>query len=684
MKIRIITDYEQMAIHYNNWATAEDTVDWRREHFEATRCTVAFAAVELRSFLERILTDAEIAFSSQADGDVNIRLETEQLQGKDGDYKLIPVTDGVKIIGKTRVGVLYGVYELLKLQGYRWHSPDSAGGTHVPEKTDSLILPEKELTFAPAMDLWRGFDFEGHLPGNAMWLWMARNRLNGVRPQPGCVGMQNKLGMMFKCGGHIFEWILAPDCVLPDGKTVWEAKREWYGVRKDGGEITRTNALRTQFCVSKEDLCDYLSQNIIHKLKTEWVEADRLDIWGFDTWGSTCCCEDCKKLGNGTDRTLHFLSRLRAAIDQSDLDRKVELVVCSYGGTCTLEPPENDIPQNLIDAGDIMVFYPITRCYRHHLDEKPCYENEFFQNCLEGWLKKKPAMPVIMGEYYDCSKFEEIPAVLMDVMCYDIPKYCQMGIRGITYMHVPVSNWGVKAITQWIYSNLSWDPNMDKKALLDDYFIHRYGENAEPMRKVYANLQTALEDIQTWRSWAPESLLSQFQIWNGGVPTRPLVTRDHYRDHADIIEKGRHFVSLMKESAEIIRELKKKYFTNLPDVKELPLACNPAEISVLMSSSQDDFNLGEDLRLINYGIDAMTLMTATAAYYDALYAGKPSGAIWAEVEETYRRMDGYFMCISNTYAYFGGTCPSGIKRTQMETTIRRCASYRKNHLSEMT
>lgn len=258
-----------------------------------------------------------------------------------------------------------------------------------------------------------------------------------------------------------------------------------------------------------------------------------------------------------------------------------------------------------------------------------------------------------------------------------------MGIKGITYMHVPVSNWGVKALTQWIYSNLSFDPALNKQSLINDYFEHRYNKNANSMKKVYSNLQTALEDIQTWRSWAPESILSQLQIWNGGVPTRPLVTRDHYLNHDEIIEKGKYFVSLMQESADTIRELKKEFLTNLPDVEALPLARNPAEIGVLMNSNQDDFNLGEDLRLICYGIDAMKLMVLTVEYYNVMYIGEPTAEIWEEIETVYKKMDEYFMCISTGFAYFGGTCPSGLKRTQMESVIRRCASYRKNHIGEL-
>lgn len=429
MKIAIITEYPNMNIHYNEWANSENYINWRKDFYEATRCTVAFACIELRNFLKDILIDSEIYFGNQPNTDVNITVEAENIKGRTGIYSLIPCNNGLKIVGKDRVGALYGVYEFLKLQGYRWLSPDTAGGTVVPQKTEFLVLPKNEQHFSPKMDLWRGFDFEGFLPGEHMWIYMARNRLNGVRPQLSCIGLQNKLGMVFKDGGHFFNSILSPESVLPNGKTVWEAHKEWYGVRADGKEVTPQNAMQTQFCVSNDEVCNYFSAEVVRRLQNEWYYADRLDILGFDTWGNTCNCEKCKSLGNSTDQTLYFLSKLRNTLNSANLDRKVELVLCSYGGTCTLEPPVNEIPKNLIEAGDSIVFYPITRCYRHHLDEPNCYENNYFQKCITGWLNKKPAMPMVMGEYYDCSKFEEIPAVLCDVMCYDIPKWCEWELK---------------------------------------------------------------------------------------------------------------------------------------------------------------------------------------------------------------------------------------------------------------
>jgi len=42
------------------------------------------------------------------------------------------------------------------------------------------------------------------------------------------------LDMTFNVGGHIFETIVAPDRVMPPGKTLWEEHPQWYGLPASG------------------------------------------------------------------------------------------------------------------------------------------------------------------------------------------------------------------------------------------------------------------------------------------------------------------------------------------------------------------------------------------------------------------------------------------------------------------
>lgn len=373
MNINLVLPYDGAFEMVHTWAQEEQNIDFRKNFFAAARCTIAFAATELEAYLQRM--GFEVSVSSQCVSEsLNLVLAADSEQSEQCGFYLSPFKNGLNIRGESRIGVLYGCYEFLRMQGVRWLNPDR---DIVPQKLDFPVLPEEERFYQPSMPLGRGFDFEGPLKeSKSLWLWMARNRLNLSAYRPNTAQFQKKLGMSFKIGGHIFEEILNPDKVGRDGKTLWEQHRDWYGTDK------KEDALRTQFCTSNEELLEYLSETIVDRLKHQWYWADRVDVWGFDCWGNTCMCERCRRLGNGSDKMLHFVAYLRRYINQKietgELDHNVRLVMCAYEGTATLEPPEKPIPKELVNSGDYIVFYPILRCYEHAFFDDACSMNEFY------------------------------------------------------------------------------------------------------------------------------------------------------------------------------------------------------------------------------------------------------------------------------------------------------------------
>lgn len=279
------------------------------------------------------------------------------------------------ICGSGGVGVLYGVYEFLRLQGIYWLSPWEEVLPDWQEAEGQLVLPEEKI-YAPAFPMGRGFEFEGPLKDSEkLYLWMARNKLNLSTYRHQTAALQKKLGMIFKQGGHIFEKILNPDNTAPTGRTFWEEYPDWYGLPADGIR-KKEESLATQFCMSNHNLLEYLSEKLVERLHGEWYHADRVDVWGFDTWGSTCQCERCRALGNSSDQCLYFMSYLRdyldRAFEEGRLNRRVNLVVVAYEGTCNLKAPLNPVPENLRGSGDYISYAPIVRCFEHRFTDESC------------------------------------------------------------------------------------------------------------------------------------------------------------------------------------------------------------------------------------------------------------------------------------------------------------------------
>ncbi|MFQ9798745.1 MAG: hypothetical protein ACLR23_07125 [Clostridia bacterium] len=133
--------------------------------------------------------------------------------------------------------------------------------------------------------------------------------------------------------------------------------------------------------------------------------------------GAPCSCDVCQTIGNNTDRAVYFLSQLRQRLDRAmkdeRLDHPVQLVMCSYEGTYTLAAPQKPAPANLLAAGDSVVYYPINRCYEHCVEDSHCATNRRYATTISDWEEAPCQLPRVIGEYYNVSKYEDLPFSLL-------------------------------------------------------------------------------------------------------------------------------------------------------------------------------------------------------------------------------------------------------------------------------
>lgn len=676
MKVHIVLPYPNTAALLYTWAKEEKTIDFRRERERAERCTVAFAATELVSYLGRL--GCEVSYSaSREESEVLIELVPGEGEGEEEEALIARTADGVRISAPGRMGILYGVYEFLTMQGIRWISPDYEVLPKKPLK--GLLIPEEPKAVRFDMALGRGFDFEGLLKDSTkLWLWMSRNGLNLAAYRPYTAAFQKKLGMSFKMGGHIFERILDPDRRLESGRTLWEEHNDWYGYEPERKREKET-ALHTQFCMSNPELLKFLGEELLRNINEEWYEADRIDVWTFDTWGRTCQCEGCKKLGNSTDQTLHFLSYMREALDQARkenrLDHDVRLVMCSYEGTQTLEPPANAVPENLKKSGDYITYYPILRCYQHTFADPKCNGNAHYRECLEGWKD----IPIMFGEYYNVSKSEDLPLLFTKTMQKDFQYYHKVGVTGMTYMHLPMLEWGVRNVTQLLYAKLCRDVNTDVEAFLAQYFEDRYQSQARQAAKAYELCEMASEYSASWRSWSKRCMLSRLREWDGEKPTEELSQEEHFKGEA--VRIGQDAIRYLNEAVEIMRDAKRERQQEF--VRKMRTdraqAVNPQEI-LLEKKDAIIAHMDEDIRLLVYGRDVMELTVLFIRYYNALRNEEESGGLWADIDRLAEKLAGMYMPLKyiNSMDNIELRCDDCLERSQLRSLYYRCLRYRVN------
>ena len=683
MKINIIVPFKDAAAKTKIWAFSEKRINFSCEIEAAARCTISFAAVELKKHLDETLSNADIRFVENKETNVfSVELAVKDYRTRKDSYSLIPIQNGIRIEGVGRTGVLYGIYEFLKMQGWKWLAPGPMG-TYAPVMRDDLILPDSALHFSTPSYLGRGFSLDGQLnESEELALWMARNRLNIYAARPNTCALMHKLGFTLRQGGHIFESMLDPDYVLSDGRSLWEAHQDWFGTPESGIK-TKATAQETQFCVSQPDCLDFLSERLLDKIMHEWHDADEINVWGFDTWGSICTCEKCKSLGNGADQNFYMLSHFRdymnRAYEEGRLDRKIRMILCAYEGTSTLCPPVHPIPQNVIDAGDYCLFATIVRCYAHFFDDSECSYNREYCEEYRRWNALKNRIPMMVLEYYNVSKFEDLPLLFSKSMPHDFRFYTSCGGAGYNYMHIPMVNWGVRALTQMLYAELSWDPYVDTEALTDSYFVTRYGFYADRMRKIYAKIEDASRYISSWRAWKFRSLLTAFHNWNGRIPDKPLQVDDHFGSPEQFEQIGEKteatLLFALAELNEIVREEKH----NVQHIQSsTATAVNPAQLRQSQQNAQLIFNLTEDLRGLIYGVDTLQVMLYTGKYYNALYAKDfvRAGNMWAEIERVEARLESYYMPATYSADYLALISKDGLARAQMKEVLARCRKFR--------
>ena len=677
--LRIVYRTENFISAVSSYAENEWQVDFLHDLDTAVLCTVAFCAAELKNYLQKTDTEVNCIYADAPQGtEPCIELECASALPGDGGFSFIIDGKNQLIIrGNDRNGVVNGIYEFLRLQNWEWLEP-GINGEYAPQ-THEIIFPTESMDFHPSFK-YRAFYFE--YPSQAsqdFLLWMARSRMNVFGSFPELKPLAQKLGMYILSGGHIITAMMQPDLLQSNGRTMLENHPDWYGTRADGNPVTSANAIRTQFCCSNADLMDYLADNLIGKLNTQWLGTDILEVSGFDTWGNSCMCPACGKLTD-SDKYLRFISSLRERLDRAFADGRLAhnpmLNSWAYEGTATMEAP-TFIPENMSKAHDNCIAFVINRCYRHSMNRnKECPINAGYAETVESWGKFSSELALWAGEYYNVSRHEDLPLLFTWNIKNSMKFYHSCGAKGITYMHTPILNWGVRFITQNLHARLAWNVELDVDDECRKMVDLRYGKFSGDASKIHQLIEKASLDIAEWRAWR-ESILNRFEEFCiSGKADAPLARR-HFKDNAEVIKNGEKIVRLYRKAASLTGKLLNKAWEESPAVPEKELAVNPQEQENNRRSLRCTSILAAELRSLNYAVDVMTIMTNCARAYDAIGRKDYSEVkkMRIKLEKLARRMSLYTFGISYRANVPHTETRSALERSQCRPFIQLLRQY---------
>lgn len=562
----------QIAVELGPFATAAaaangaSAINWDgSDPVRMNASTEAFAALELRHYLCKlakvregngqafrvvgmkhlrgqkaiILEDLSVKSPNPAVSRAVKRENLAQRLSSGESFALVPEGDNLLIIGSDRVGVLYGVYSLLRMLGVRWYAPGELG--EVIQASAGMELPGETIVEGPKFHT-RGFWAYINRGNQDFYLWMARNRLNLWTITDPDLASMKQLGLRLIAGMH---WI--NDRYI-NPATYEQAHPEWYGLfngKRQAFKVRTANnhpdfaPVGTNFCTSNPAAVHQLIRNMVADLSTgEWRYADRMAVFPVDadplhTRGSWCECENCKRLGTPADRWLRLVMQVRDGLEDARreglIHHPVEVDFPIYQDT--LSPPSN--PQwTAADYRNIIyTFFPITRCYVHYLDDPSCTEyNTDFWAALRGWLKWLDNNPgqLEIGEYYNVSRTKSLPLVCKRDLAHEIPLLYGNGVRNFHYMHV--STWtrlqGPRRLNNYLMAQLLWNPQADVEQLFSEYLKDFYGAGAEDARRFYDRLEFAMSSVQQWKH-ATEGIGSL--VWRINEDADVLFNTEHLK-----------------------------------------------------------------------------------------------------------------------------------------------------------
>ncbi len=412
------------------------------------------AAEELAGFVERI-SGARLPIVRDAaavGGALPIRIglslaadaaQAIEAGGDDPASFLVRVKpDGVWLAGLSSHGTLYAAYELLEQSGVRWFMPGEVG-TVVPEaKTVSWRV--QETVQHPGFAGRKLSDMRS--PSEREWY--RRMRMGG-----------------FDAGAHGL------------GIRVDREKEPELFMHEDGKPTHHLSVSNPE--VQRRVIAHWKSR--LEKnpdLKCLPIGPDDGAGFGHDPWDAGDMDPLHGKV-SVTDRYIKFYNLVLDELQKTWPDVGIGF----YCYAQYMRPPVREKPNPKI----LPVLAPIDVCRYHAIDNPICPERAYIRDIVEGWQALGTDM-MYRGYLFNLAD-QGLPFSMIRQIQAEYPYYHEQDFRACRVECKPA--WGYHAPSLYLAAKIMWDPELDVKALLDDYFQRLYGPAAAPMQAHFERLERA-------------------------------------------------------------------------------------------------------------------------------------------------------------------------------------------------
>jgi len=422
------------------------------------------ASKELRDHVERV-SGARLPIVSKPTGGkaavlVGRAAQAEQAllgfdwQSLGEDGCLVRTANGQLVLsGATPRGTLYAVYEFLERQlGCRWLTPSV---TFIP-KQSTVAIEALDWAHVPAFRYREPYFSAAFDPD-----WAARNRVNGQS-----FPLDEARGGKWTYAGfvHTFYSLLPP--------AEYFARHPEYFSEVDGQRVESGG----QLCLTHPDVAELVAEHARQRLR-EQPDARIISISQND-WTGNCQCAACRKVDEAEGSPSGSLIRFVNAVAERLESEFPHVLVDTLAYTYTIQPPRHARPRKNVN---IRLCHMAPCCDGHSLET--CSLNQPFVDILRRWCAISPE--VFIWDYFTNFHHYFMPFPNLDALCADLPLYAGAGVTGVFCQGDagPRKGCGDMAeLRAYVAAKLLWRPDLDSRAVIDDFLQLYYQAAAEPIR----------------------------------------------------------------------------------------------------------------------------------------------------------------------------------------------------------
>ncbi len=348
----------------------------------------------------------------------------------------------IHIIGRSKFGTAYGVYELLEKTGIRWLFPGQWGEV-VPVKS-SISLPVGRTVCNPVFMI-RTMASWSNGAASRFKQWARRQKMN-----------------MSGFGGH--------SSLM---KKYLNIHPEWYaligGKRRNRGEFKLCHSNRKMVKQAiKEVLNGIVKQN--KRNSDYWIYSiSPTDGGGF------CQCENCKRMGSVSDRLQIFANEIADAVAKEFPGKYI-----AYYGAYS----EAKNPPSVVARPNVVVF--VTTWQKNLFKSLSSSENKKFRDLLIKFSKTCPKIAIRDYDGMFSCWWGYGPISLIDVHRYDYPWYAKHNIIG--FDTEAQDHWAAAGQSYYVLAKLMWNPYADIDAIKRDFVEKGFGRAFGPMWRYYERI----------------------------------------------------------------------------------------------------------------------------------------------------------------------------------------------------